>query len=317
MPAIEGGPWATGIGSLPFTGADALDKALELAKRFVGEVPFEFELPRRFGDEALIRRPFAGLLEPGDMTEARLKGASLEALATTGRPNVSYAAFAGTLLTGKERWVKFQLAGPTVLGQFVLDRTGKPVAHTSEGRELVMAVLAKIVTSVCEAVRKDGTTTPIFFFDEPGLGRDVTDLARAVEMTRDAGAIVGVHDCGTDFRNALAARPDILSFDFASFGAHVGESWDPLGEFVKAGGALAWGAVSTAATARRFDPSVTAGAIRTAALRLTGSAQAARELLQRSLVTPACGTALLEAEHAVSLHTRAIQVAGLLRLAKT
>ena len=176
----------------------------------------------------------------------------------------------------------------------------------------------KIVEDVCGFTRKNGhgDATPIVFFDEPGLGRDVSALKTMVDFARGLGAIVGVHDCGPDFRNAIAAKPDLLSFDFATYGSHVGESWDPLAEFVKAGGSLAWGAISTAPTGKRFDPSITGGAIRTAALRLTGSDKAARELLQRSLITPACGTALLEPEHAVSLHARAIQVAELLRLGR-
>jgi hypothetical protein len=327
MAGIERGPWATGIGSLPFEKPDALERSQELLSRFASEIPFLPELPRAFPDDATVRRPFASVLEPGDMSEARLRVSLEEAGALVEELPPGVARFVSWTLSSSERRVlKFQVAGPTALGNYVVDPTGRTLRSTPEGRALVLARVKKVIDGFCELVSNQRAAasaaetrppaTAIILLDEPGLDPDVGDTARAVEHARKQGAFVGIHDCGPEFRNGLAAKPDILSFDFSTFGPHVGESGDPLRDFCRGGGALAWGAISTGPTARRFDPSVTAGAIRTAARRLMGSIDGEKQLLSRSLVTPACGSALLEPRHAVSLHDRARVVAELLRLGR-
>ena len=58
MVQLEGGPWATGIGSLPFAPmVDAFQSSQELVGRFLKEIPFQFELPRAFPDDALYPSP--------------------------------------------------------------------------------------------------------------------------------------------------------------------------------------------------------------------------------------------------------------------
>jgi hypothetical protein len=69
--------------------------------------------------------------------------------------------------------------------------------------------------------------------------------------------------------------------------------------------------VGTAPVARTFDAALVAASVRAAAERLAGSA-GAPALLERSLVTPACGTALLTDEQARTVHARARDVAALL-----
>jgi hypothetical protein len=288
------GPWSTGVGSLPFT-------ELEAARRvaFACDRPFLPELPGLDPDDGLIRRPFAGLLAPGDLLEANLR-APLETALVAPVVLGPGAAIPGLL--------KVQLAGPCVLGSYVRDARGRPLGASPEGRALALARVEALARALL--ARSPGA---IVFLDEPGLASNVEDLARAVERVRAAGAArVGVHDCGPDFRRALAAKPDLLAFDFASFGESVGRGSDALAPFVRAGGALSWGVVSTLpGGTRHFDAGRVAGSVREAARKLVGDEAGA--LLGRSLVTPACGTALLPPDEAVLAHEHAGAVARWLR----
>ena len=250
-------------------------------------------------DDGLIRRPFAGLLAPGDLLEANLRVSLDEARAA---PVVlgPGAAIPGAL--------KVQLAGPCVLGSYVRDARGRSLSASPEGRALALARVEAVARALLA-----GNPRAIAFLDEPGLSGNVEDLARAVDLVRAAGATkVGVHDCGPDFRKALAARPDLLAFDFASFGASVGRASDPLAAFVRAGGSLSLGVVSTLpGGTRNFDATSVAAAVLEAARRLAGDEAPA--LLERCLVTPACGTALLPPDEAVLAHEHASAVARILR----
>jgi len=242
MSKLEGGPWATGIGSLPKT-ENSIGRCHEILKGFRDEIPFLPEIPRDWPDDALVRRPFWGELEPGDMSESRLR-VPLDKLSKED-PHPALGFSHGTALVAfhePKRWIKVQLAGPTTLQNYVSDSTGKALGKTDAGRAAVLARIEMIVEQYAKSLKGNpryAETTLIVFFDEPGLGSDVSELAKAVDAAKKLGAIVGVHDCGTDFRNAIPAKPDIISFDFASFGAHVGDSWDPLRYFCQQGGSLA------------------------------------------------------------------------------
>ncbi|HZV02177.1 MAG TPA: hypothetical protein VFF73_36045, partial [Planctomycetota bacterium] len=116
----------------------------------------------------------------------------------------------------------------------------------------------------------------------------------AIERVRAAGAErVGVHDCGPRFTTALAARPDVLSFDMAFFRRDAA-----IDGHLERGGVLSFGAVSTTTAPAAADELARR-------LREIG-------LLEGALVTPACGTALLSDDAARTVHDRALEVARLL-----
>ncbi len=272
---------ATGIGSLPFT---SLDRARALLARF--ELPFLPELPNVVKDDLLLRRPFAGLLEDDDEPRLRAKadldspplvGPGLALLAATSAPEV-----------------KVQLAGPVVLGAWVKDAKGKPLGDSPDGRALALRRIEALAKAYLAALPGRSVTV---FLDEPGLAAPSAELAKAVELVRAAGARrVGVHDCGAGFRHAAAARPDILSFDTGFVDVQSCVREDALAAHAARGGDFAFGAVSTT---RAHD-----GAKALAALR-----SLAAELRERCLVTPACGTALLDEARAERVHEDALELA--------
>jgi hypothetical protein len=191
-----------------------------------------------------------------------------------GAPGPGLALLEGTKATE----VKVQLAGPTVLGTWAKESPASALKRVEEGAKTLLARLAG---------RK-----VIVFLDEPGLEGPSSALAEAVLRVRAAGAHkVGVHDCGPGFKHAIAARPDYLSFDLAFF-----KPDSQVTDFVAQGGKLSFGAVST-----------TAPHDRERVLRLLRSFPPS--LLEGALVTPACGTALLEEDRAESAHLEALEIA--------
>jgi hypothetical protein len=269
---------ATGIGSLPFRG---LEEARALLAKF--ELPFLPELPNVTPDDLMLRRPFAGLLDEASETP-RLRGdADLETPPVFG-PGLEL------LVARQAQEVKLQVAGPNTLGSWVEDARGKPLAQTAEGRAFVLARIERVARALIGRFKGKRI---LFFLDEPGLER-VGDLAAAIERVRAAGAErIGVHDCGPRFTTALAARPDVLSFDMAFFRRD-----GAIEEHVRRGGVLSFGAVSTTTAPEAASE---------LARRLTETG-----LLEGALVTPACGTALLGEDAARTAHERALDVARLL-----
>ncbi|MEZ0228087.1 MAG: hypothetical protein ACAI25_05635 [Planctomycetota bacterium] len=268
---------ATGIGSLPFV---SLDEVRALLARFA--LPFLPELPNVEKDDLLLRRPFAGLLEDDDEPRLRARadlaapirlGPGLALLAATSAPEV-----------------KVQLAGPVVLGAWVKNAKGKPLGADAEGRRLVLDRIEALARAYLAALPGRSVTV---FLDEPGLAGASVELEQALERVRAAGAhLTGVHDCGSGFRSAAAAKPDYLSFDLAYFARDAA-----VDEHIRRGGALAVGAVSTTKAHDRAKA--------LAALRALPA-----DLLDRSLVTPACGAALLDPERARRVHEDALELAS-------
>ncbi|MBI3725860.1 hypothetical protein HY251_18180 [bacterium] len=216
--------------------------------------------------------------------------------------------------------MKLQVAGPNVLAKHVRDVAAVwTLGERETGRRVA---IERPVAFFREALARLECPA-VVVFDEPSSFTAILEgtpgnhpLTRAIELARSVGAAaVGVHDCGPFFGEALAAKPDLLSFDFATYEKRLlGGEAETVAPFVRAGGSLAWGVVPTrAGEARGFDVPAAAGRVRQAATALMGGEAGGRALLERSLVTPACGTALLSPEEAVSVHEAALEVARLLR----
>ena len=271
-------PVATGIGSLPFR---SLERARALIARF--ELPWLPELPNVEPDDLLLRRPFAGLLDGSE--EPRLRaGVDLESPPVFGPGLALLEAVSAPV-------VKVQIAGPCVLGAWVKDAKGRPLGETAEGRKRILHRIELVAGTLLARLAARGKNA-LVFLDEPGLERPSSDLTEAVLRVHAAGGrVVGVHDCGPGFRHAIAAEPEVLSFDLAYFSLDR-----PIEEHLARGGVLALGAVSTT---REHD-----AARALAALRALPAS-----VLARALVTPACGTALLDEERAERVHDEALALA--------
>jgi hypothetical protein len=142
----------------------------------------------------------------------------------------------------------------------------------------------------------------IIFFDEPSLssfgsafsslGRDEVVLALN-ECADSIKGLAGVHCCGnTDWGLILSTDMDILSFDAYGYLETVSLYPKPLKTFLERGGILAWGIVPTSETILKEDAQSLFKRFR-AGLATLSKKGIDPELLQRSMITPSCGTASL------------------------
>jgi methionine synthase II (cobalamin-independent) len=297
----------TGIGSLPHTQLElALQQALQ------PDVPYLPQLPRRDPAEYMIAQALEGLpgLRYDDAGTVQIDGKRWEAEASAFLARLE-AALGGDprdlepSSTGSAAWrpflwevsdrrlpfAKAQIAGPTTVRWAATLDDGRRVADVPElERALYRLVLARALAMV-RALRERGTT-PIFFFDEPGLvALDPADprhfvllqeLKIAVLALRVEGALVGVHCCGNTAWDALLD----LGMDYLSLDVHlsieaVRRSREALGRFLAGGGRLALGLIPTNVGARYALADLCAAVRAIEAVPLV-----------ECLLTPACGLAL-------------------------
>jgi hypothetical protein len=307
----------TGIGSLPHTqGELGLQLALQL------DIPFLPELPTGAPGELMIASALEGLpgLSFDEQGMCTLDRAAWEAGAADLSRRLEAALGSGQLAefepspSARRSWrpflfevqarrlalAKAQLAGPfTVRWGTRLSGGGVVVNDAAVDRQVFRLLLARSLAMV-KALRAAGAT-PLFYLDEPGLyaldvedGRHLLNLQEirllVVALQRE-GALVGLHCCGnTAWAALLGLGLDLLSFDVRLSLDALLEVPGPLEAFLERGGGLSLGIVPTDLGE---DASVAELVAATqASLESALGAERARNVLQRSVLTPACGLAL-------------------------
>lgn len=163
------------------------------------------------------------------------------------------------------------------------------------------------------------TAPVILFVDEPYLSclgaafatiekeGVVKSLRELFDTIRDSGAIAGVHCCGnTDWSMVLETGVDILSFDaFFYMDKVLGYSHD-LKAFWERGGILSWGIVpTTSADLKDVTLETLMKKMEEGISHLCKKGMPREFVLERSLITPSCGTGTLtiaESEKAMNLN---------------
>ena len=328
----------TAIGSLPHTqGELGLQLALGL------DVPFLPELPQANPGEFMMASALEGL--PGLAFDAQgmctvdrraweagasTFGARLDAALASGdvssfepSPSARWAwlPFLWEVRNRKLALAKAQLAGPaTVRWGTQLSSGGAVVDDAAVDRQVFRLLLARCLSMV-KALRAAGAT-PLFYLDEPGLyALDTSDgqhllmlqeLRLLVVALQREGALVGLHCCGnTRWEAVLALGLDLLSFDVRLSLDAVLDVPGPLEAFLSDGGALSLGIVPTN-LGEEADVEELVSAAETSLESVLGKARA-RAVLERSVLTPACGLALrsvVDAERTVEELRRAQAVLG-------
>jgi hypothetical protein len=310
----------TGIGSLPHT---QLELALQLALQV--DIPYLPQLPTGNPAEFMIPSALEGL--PGltidaegmctvDLARWREGRASFEhelehafrsgefgGFEPTPQACRAFRPFIWEIEHRKLALAKVQLAGPA---------TVKWVARTSEGpltdadgleAAILRLVLARAL-AMAKAVRRAGAT-PIVYLDEPGLyALDLTDPKHLVTLQelrlltaalQREGVLTGLHCCGnTEWGALLGLGLNLLSFDVQLSLDAVCEEREALVRFLEDGGALSLGIIPTnVSSSYRVEDLVDSV---DAALRATLPASLpARAVIDRSVLTPACGLAMRSA----------------------
>ena len=204
--------------------------------------------------------------------------------------------------------LKGQLTGPVSWGLCVTDKDGRGIIYDEILAEAVASFL-RLKASWQEAELRKRAKNTIIFLDEPyltSLGSAFITLTSAQvvsllsEVLAGISGLKGVHCCGsTDWPLLLGLPMDIISFDAYNYLDSFLCYPAAIDTFLERGGAIAWGIVpndeevlkkeSLAQLNDRFCEAVNA---------LTRPQFNFRDLVRRSLITPACGLASLSPESA-------------------
>jgi hypothetical protein len=214
--------------------------------------------------------------------------------------------------------LKGQVTGPVTTGIGAKDHLGNSIFYDDNLRDMLVKHLTmKARWQVTELQQKTDTVKPIIFIDEPGLvsfgSSAFTGISK--EMVKDAvgevisgiqnsGGLAGVHICANgDWGPALDSNADIISFDAYSYFANFTLFRDQLTEFLTRGGILAWGIIPTG------DPLIVARETSTSLFNtwqdqlqtLCKFGFTEKQLLEQTLIAPACGTGSLTLELATKV----------------
>ncbi|HEC36227.1 MAG TPA: methionine synthase [Anaerolineae bacterium] len=311
---------ATGIGSTPHTDSAT---AVEFVLETFAEIPFWPQLPRRAfrenmyaqfseylpgiriedADERIWIDLGAGWIEEVETFYA----AFLEDDPSRFPLSAEHAAGLHELMRRgplEDTWaVKGQVIGPISFGLQVSDQDLRPSLYDERMHDVIVKNVLR-QAQWQEARLRALCPRTIVFIDEPFLsmiGSAYASLSREQviaaleEIFSGLAGWTGVHCCAnTDWSMLLATSVDILSFDAYEYAEHLALYPDELRAFLAGGGILAWGVIPNTGEAAETITVDGAWEVLERALTLfERKGFDRRELLPRSLITPACGTGTL------------------------
>ncbi len=323
MPDFKGNCSATAIGSFPHLNAE---EACELVSRMLPELPCWPQLPKlSFVEEMCVQyaegMPFFRLqpeqkrfyletCEEGEVLESlydRYQKKDFSGTSVSERFAVGlYTMRRHFPAFPKLRAVKGQIVGPVTMAGNLKDSQGVAAFHDP-------TVFDAIIKHLCLKARwqinflSDFNVPVILFADEPYLSclgaafatieKDsvIKSLRETFDSIKDAGAIAGIHCCGnTDWSMVLATGVEVLSFDAFFFMDRVLGYYQELKNFLEGGGILSWGIVPTTSEALRdVTLEVLMKKMEEGISHLSQKGMDREFVLERSIITPSCGTGTL------------------------
>lgn len=319
---------ATGIGSLPLTDAQT---AVDLILRYVPAIPFWPQLPKgnlREGMLAQFSENLPGLkVNAGDLhfiagdKEKELElfydrfiAQDLEYFKISRDfargLHVFYERLMGADLSGVE-FIKCQVTGPFTFCSGITDSAGKIILHDPVLLQAMVKGLGMKALWQLEHFKKFGKKM-IMFFDEPyltGVGsaynpvnrNQVIDVySELADSLKNQGSLIGIHCCGNTDWSMLTdtAGIDIINFDAFNFQERFVLYADNLNRFLKKGGIICWGIVPTQEFNADQSPELLAGKIKSGLDILAKKGIDRQLLLERLLISPACGLGTLDTQKA-------------------
>lgn len=210
---------------------------------------------------------------------------------------------------GEALYFKGHLAGPLTVGFQLKNRRGKLAYYEDQLRDLIVKTLAIHAYWQTRTLAGLGRK-PIIFVDEPAISvygqstyitvtREMIkeDLESIFKLIHQAGGLAGVHSCDAiDWSILCECSLDIINLDAYNFGSSLFIYARELREFIQRGGIIAWGIVPTSEKA--WEEKVDSLFARWYELfsELVRRGIPADKLHRQSMITPACGTGLLDPE---------------------
>ncbi len=236
-----------------------------------------------------------------------------DALATFAFPAASasgFYAFVAKLRqsgVGQARYLKGHLAGPLTIGFQLKDENGRLAYYQEQLRDLLVKTLAMHARWQVSALAEFGLPV-IIFVDEPGIRvygsssyitvtREMVlaDLNAIFTSVHDAGGIAGVHSCDAiDWSVLYESSLEIINLDVYQYGESLLPYVKEMKPYLERGGVMAWGVVPTFDKAFEEDADSLLRRLEELWSELTGRGVDRAILLRQSLITPACGSGLLE-----------------------
>jgi len=201
------------------------------------------------------------------------------------------------------KYIKGQITGPITFGLALAEQDQKPIFYDPSLRDILVKHLS-LKARWLEKKYQDifpGIPTMIFF-DEPSLssfgsafsGLNREDVIRSLNECFDAvKGLKGIHCCGnTDWSVLLSTHLDILSFDAYDYFETLSLYPKDLNAFLERGGILAWGIVPTSEAVIKEEAESLVKRFKEGVKNLSKKG-IDQTLLQRTIITPSCGTASL------------------------
>ncbi|MEW8957675.1 MAG: hypothetical protein AB2448_00990 [Moorella sp. (in: firmicutes)] len=228
--------------------------------------------------------------------------------------------------TGKARYLKGQVAGPVSAGLYLGSGSGRSAFYDPQLKDLIVKTTAM---QACWQARELGRfgLPVLVFVDDPALAAYGTSthvalqreelveaLAGVVAGISAGGGFPGAHSCsGVEWPIFFEAGCRILSFDAYSYFTSLQVFAPQVAEFLEDGGVLAWGIVPTSEQAWQETPAGLATKLKNAVEELVLRGVDRGRLYRQALVTPACGTGVLDVplgEHIYKLTAELAELMG-------
>jgi methionine synthase II (cobalamin-independent) len=318
---------ATGIGSLPFSDAQ---KAVDLILRYCPSAPFWPQLPKSDVREGMIAQfsenlpclkvDKSGLHFVAADREKELElfydkfiNQDLEHFKIS--PNFARGLYAfyqrlkDMDLSGLE-FIKCQVTGPFTFCSGINDANGKSILHDEVLMQAMVKGLSMKALWQLDLFKKFGKKM-IMFFDEPyltGVGSAYTPVDRSEVMEvfteladnlKSQDCLIGLHCCGNTDWSMLTDTSgiDIINFDAFNFQERFVLYADNLNSFLKRGGIICWGIVPTQEFDLTQTPEKLTQKIKSGLDILVKKGIDRALLLERLLISPACGLGTLDAQN--------------------
>lgn len=227
---------------------------------------------------------------------------------------------------GGVRWVKGHIAGPITIALQLKLPDGRPSYYEPQLRDLVVKTLVAHARWQVKKLRESGAKV-IIFIDEPAvrvygqfsyitITREmlINDLAEIIAAAKEAGAVVGVHACdAVDWSILVEAGVDIINLDAFNYGLSLYPFAATINDFLQQGGVIAWGIVPTNEMAWQETENSLLERLKGYWQELNARGVPLELLSRRYLITPACGTGLLERQLAEQIYRLTATVGAALR----
>jgi methionine synthase II (cobalamin-independent) len=244
-----------------------------------------------------------------------------------------YRNLSGMDLSGIE-FIKCQVTGPFTFCAGITDNHGKAILYDEVLMQAMVKGLSMKALWQLEYFKKFGKKM-IMFFDEPYLtslgsgysgysGYSGHSLSNNNEITRifqelteglkSRGCLVGMHCCGNaDWGMLMDTSIDIINFDAFNFQERFLLYADDLNRFLKRGGIICWGIVPTQEFDPGQSPELLAQKIKSGLEILIKKGIDRQLLLERLMISPACGLGTLDTQKAEGILNLLNQTSSFIR----